>query len=426
MTQLTERGSECPVDHRFDPFDAAYLDDPYPELARVRGEHPVFYAPAVDMYVVTRHADVEAVFMDPARFSAAITLSPLFPPPPAATAVLAEGLGATPTMSNCDPPRHGRIRRHNMKAFSARRMAVLEPVVRARAEAMVSDLLGRRSPTDLVEPLAFPLPAVTIFALVGFPEGDTELLKSWCGDRLSVTWGRPEPDAAEETARNMVAYWRYCEDFVAGRLAVVREEERGGPPAPDDFTTDLLRVHLADPDELSVADVTNVAFGLSFAGHETTTSMLANLIRRVLEHRDQWEALCADPDLIPGAVEEALRYDTSVIAWRRITTQPVEIGGVPLPEGAKLLLLLGAAGRDPARFAEPDRFDVRRPDARAHLAFGKGIHFCLGASLARMQAQIVLELLTRLAPSLTLVEEQELRFPPNVSFRGPRRLLVRW
>lgn len=119
-----------------------------------------------------------------------------------------------------------------------------------------------------------------------------------------------------------------------------------------------------------------------------------------------------------------LRFDTSVVAWRRITTRPVQLGGVDVPAGAKLMLLLAAADRDPDRFDAPDVFDVRRPDAARHLAFGKGIHFCLGAALARMQVRIVLELLTRLAPDLTLVPGQELAFPPNISFRGPEQLLL--
>ena len=409
----------CPVDHGFDPLGADYLADPYPHLARA--EEPVFYAPAIDMWVVTRYDDVEAVFLDPARFSAAVAQAPLFPLEPEAAGILKEGFRATPTMSNCDPPKHARVRPHAAKPFSARRMVLLEPTIRDRTRQLVDAMVaaapaGRPGRADLVASLAYPLPAVTVFALVGFPDEDTELLKSWCGDRLVFTWGRPSPEVQAQVARNMVAYWRYCERFVAQRF----EDPR------DDYTSDLLRTHLEDPEALSVDEVTNVVYGLSFAGHETTTNLIANAVRQLLARRDQWDALCADLSLVPGAVEETLRYDTSVIAWRRVTTQPVEVGGVPVPRGAKLLLLLGAAGRDANRFADPDRFDVARPDARSHLAFGKGIHFCLGASLARREAAIVLEELTTRLPSLRLAEGQRLEFPPNVSFRGPQRLEVEW
>lgn len=240
---------------------------------------------------------------------------------------------------------------------------------RSLVDAMVATGVtsGGGGRADLVASVAFPLPAATVFALLGFPAEDTELLKSWCGDRLLFTWGRPSPEVQAQVARTMVAYWGYCERFVTRRLAELQ----------DDYTSDLLRVHLADPGALSIHEVTNVVYGLSFAGHETTTNLITNTVHQLLIHDDHRHAVCADPSLIPNAVEETLRYDTSVIAWRRVTTEPVELGGVTLPQGAKLLLVLGATGRDPGRFADPDRYDVARPDARTHLAFGKGAHFCL-------------------------------------------------
>lgn len=398
----------------FDPFSAEYLADPYPRLAAARADAPVFYAAGLDMWVVSRYADVEVIFTDPATFSAAIAQDPMFPLAEEARTTLREGgFRAGATMSNCDPPKHTRIRRHNLRAFSARRTAALEPRVRAKAEELVAAMLAKPR-FDVVTDLTYPLPAYMIFTLIGFPAEDTELLKSWCGNRMAFSWGRPSVAEQVEIAGNMARYWRYCEAFVAERLA-----------APvDDFTSDHVRVHLDDPDALAVDEIVGVIYGLSFAGHETTTNLTTNAVRRLLEDREQWAAVCADPSLVPGAVEEVLRYDTSVVAWRRVTARPVAIGGVEVPAGAKLLLVLAAADRDPARFPDPDTFDVRRVDAARHLAFGKGIHFCLGAPLARMEVRIVLELLAREAPDLELVPDQELTFPPNVAFRGPRRLLL--
>ena len=212
----------------------------------------------------------------------------------------------------------------------------------------------------------------------------------------------------------MARYWRYCERFVADRIADPR----------DDFTSDHVRVHLDDPEALTVDEIVGVIYGLSFAGHETTTNLTTNAVRRLLEHPDQWREICADPTLIPGAVEEVLRFDTSVIAWRRITTRAVSIGGVEVPAHAKLMLMLAAADHDPGRFPDPDAFDIHRADAARHLAFGKGIHFCLGAPLARMELRIVLELLTKQAPDLAMAADQDLTFPPNIAFRGPHRLLL--
>jgi cytochrome P450 len=400
----------------FDPFSVEYMADPYPLFARLRDEAPAFYAPDIDMWVVTRASDIDDIFRDPARFSAANAQDSVFPHSPQVRRILADGgFGAAPVMSNCDPPDHARIRVHNMQAFSVRRIGALEQPVRAKTTELVDRLLPRGE-ADLAAELSYPLPATMIFGLLGFPREDTEMLKSWTGDRLVFTWGRPTPDAQVAVAENMVRYWRYVSDFVRRQL------DRPG----DDFTGDLLRVHIADPKELSLSEVTNVVYGLSFAGHENLTSMTNNAIRQLLVHRDQWDALCADPSLIPMAIEEALRYDSSNPGWRRVASERVRIGDVDVPAGAKLLLLLGAANRDPARFADPETFDIRRGDARKHLAFGKGIHYCLGAALVRLEIHVVLEVLTRQMPSLRLTQGQTFDFTPNIAFRGPRRLLVEW
>jgi cytochrome P450 len=177
---------------------------------------------------------------------------------------------------------------------------------------------------------------------------------------------------------------------------------------------------------LTVEQAATVVLNLLFAGHETTTGLLGNVFRRLLADRDSWEAICNDPKLIPGAIEEVLRLDSSVIAWRRRTTQEVDIGGVHIPSGMRLLLLLGAANRDPSVFPDPDRLDIRRPNAREHLSFGMGPHLCLGAPLARLQGKIVLEEVSARLPDLRLVPGVELQFAPNVSFRGPLSLPVEW
>jgi cytochrome P450 len=401
----------CPHHVGFDPFDPEYLADPYPEL----GQLPtVCFAAGLGMWVLRRYADIEAVFRDPQTFSAAIVQDPMFPLTEAARTELGPNFPLPKTMSNADPPVHTRIRRLNLQAFSARRTAALEPRVRAAAEQLINKL-SSDEPFDLVAGLSYPLPAFMIFTLIGFPAEDTELLKSWCGNRMAFSWGHPTPAEQVEIAGNMRRYWDYCTEFVRSRIAEPR----------DDFTSDLVRVHLTDPAQMSALEITSVIYGLSFAGHETTTNLTSNAVRRLLENREQWAALCADPSLIPNAVEEVLRYDTSVISWRRITTKPVQIGGGDIPAGAKLLLLLCGTGRDAERFADPARFDVHREDAGRHLAFGKGTHFCLGAPLARMEARIVLELLTAAAPDLELVPDQHLDFPPNVSFRGPQQLWLR-
>jgi hypothetical protein len=172
--------------------------------------------------------------------------------------------------------------------------------------------------------------------------------------------------------------------------------------------------------------VTQIVYSLLFAGHETTTGLISNALRQLLTHRHAWEEICRDASLIPNAVEEVLRFDSSVIAWRRQATQAVEIGGVPVPAGANLLLLLGSANRDPAVFEDPERFDIHRRNAREHLSFGQGVHYCLGAPLGRLEARVVLEELSARLPGLRLVPGQAPRFRPNTTFRGPLALLAEW
>jgi cytochrome P450 len=410
----------CP--HAFDPFGATYLADPYPTLAALRADRPVFYDGALDMWVVTRHADVEHVFRHPETFSAAIAQDPLFAPAAEARAVLASGFRPIKTMSNLDGPEHTRIRRHNQVGFSPKRLRAMEPVVRDATAELIDAMVDHTTATgaarhaDIVAALSFPLPARIIFALIGFPATDTEMLKNWCGDRMSFSWGRPAVEEQVSIARDMVAYWRYCERHIERRLA----------DPGDDFASDLLAIHRSDPTTLSLHEITHVVYGLSFAGHETTTNLISNTLRRVLERPGLWERLRHDPDLVGATVDEGLRHDSSVVTWRRITTEATELGGRALPADAKLLLVLAAANRDPEVFRDPDEFDPERTDAARHLSLGLGKHYCLGAPLAKVEVAVVLHELSRRLPGLALVAGQELEFHPNVSFRGPRRLLVSW
>ena len=192
------------------------------------------------------------------------------------------------------------------------------------------------------------------------------------------------------------------------------------------FTSDLLLARDGDLSALTHQEVTQIVYELLFAGHETTTGLIGNAARRLLMERHAWEEICGNPALIPNAIEEVLRFDSSVIAWRRRTTQAVEIGGVSVPADANVLLLLGSANRDPAVFENPDHFDIHRRNAKEHLSLGYGAHYCLGAPLARLEALVVLEELSARLLSLRLVPGQTLRVQPNTTFRDPLSLLVEW
>jgi cytochrome P450 len=403
----------CPVVAAFDPLSPEYLEDPFAVMGSLGLKvRPVFYASAIDYYVITRYRDIEAIFSDPESYSAAAAQLPLIELEPRTREILLDGgVRPQPSMVSLDPPEHTRLRRPTARAFSARRTAEMEPRIREVVGELI-DAIDPSAPVDLVAALCFPLPATVVFSFIGVPSADYAQLKQWCGYRAKLAWGRPEPEEQVEHAQNMTAYRRYLRELVAAK-----DGDRG-----DDFASALLEIHDEQPEELTHEEMASILFSLSFAGHETTNYLIGNLLRRLLEEPARWDAIVADPALIPGAIDETLRYDPSVPVWRRLTKRPVTIAGVEIPEGAKLFLWMAAAGRDPDVFPNPDTFDMRRQNARRHLAFGKGIHFCIGSALGKLEAQLALEALAQRFPGMRLVPGQQLAFHPNISFRGPQQL----
>lgn len=406
----------CPVNETFDPLSPEFLADPYLALAALApAEAPVFFAPSIGYYVVTGYADIDEVFGDPATYSAAVAQAPLVTLVPEAQKILlAGGHKPQPSMVSLDEPAHARLRKPAARAFSMKRVQAMVPAIESTTTRLLDQVAGADE-FDLIATLAFPLPATIVFTLMGVPESDHPQLKNWCGFRAALSWGRPVPQDQIEIATSIAAYRRYLRDLVD------RKHEQAG----DDLTTDLLAIHREEPQRLTLDEISSILFSLSFAGHETTTGLIGNTVRRLLEDPRRWDAIAAEPDLIPGAIEECLRYDPSVPVWRRVTTRPVRLGGVELPAGAKLFLWLAAAGRDAAVFTQPDQFDFRRADASRHLAFGKGLHYCLGANLGKLEAQIAISHLVRRYPHLRLAPGQQFSFHPNISFRGPQALMVR-
>ena len=419
---IAEAPPGCPMHRGWSPLDADYLADPYPIASGLRDEHPIFYAAQLGHVVVTRMEDIEHVFLHPDVFASTNVQDPIFPLAPEAAAVLAApDFDPVAVMSNRPEPDHARIRVYTRGGFSNRRLKSLESYMRDRASELLDQMLAAGSPAEYVGALAFPLPAEIVFRFIGFPEQDDAMIKQWCVNRRAFSWGQPTAGEQVAIAEGMLDYWRYCRDFVADR----RDERR------DDFTSELLDAHDADPDPangtgISYREVESVVYGISFAGHDPVTALLCNTLRCLLPRRDQWDALCADTSLAAAAVEETLRFESSQVSWRRITTQPTTLAGVDLPAGTRIFLNFASANRQPDLFEHPDTFDIHRPHANRHISFGKGIHFCLGSGLARMEARIALELLSRRVPSLRLVDDQQYTYFPNITFRGPDALHLEW
>jgi cytochrome P450 len=406
--------TSCPVAHDYDPLDPEIVRDPYPILNRLRSQSPVFYLPPLDHYIVTRFDDIEAILMDRDTWSAANASSPLTPLCPAAQEVLNAGFKRVPTLNNSDPPRHGPMRKSVLAVMTPRRLRGLEPTLREYAENLIKAFQDEPV-VELVTAFSFPFPGYAGFSLLGFPDHDTDMLKEWSRTRVLLTYGRLSEQEQIDTAGDVVAMWRYVEDFVA---------RRANDPV-DDLTSDLIRLSREKPDQLNQFDIVNIVYSMALAGHETTTSTIGSAVYTLLRHRDQWERLIADPGLIPNAVEEILRFDGPVLNHRRVAKVDTEVGGVPVPAGARMLMCFAAADHDPAHFgSDADEFRIDRPDAELHLSFGKGPHLCLGAPLGRLVTVITLQLLTTMTPKLELVPDQDIAYNPNALFRGLRSLMV--
>lgn len=388
--------------------------DMFDVLARARREQPVFHSPEIGYWVVTRRADVLATLADAERFSAAIALSPVRTLPQTVIALLArEGYAAEATQVSADPPKHTRIRTIAGRLLSAKAYAPLEP----RLRDLVVDAckaIGGSGEVDLVADFAYELPARVVFLLLGIPDADTPRIKAWADDRLLLTVGELDEPAQLRAAAQMADYWRYC-------VALVEDRKRA-PGA--DYASQLLAFRDGDDARLTENEIASLVFGLLLAGHETTSNMTANAVHALLSDGAAWRRLVEEPALIPNAVEETLRFASSVVCWRRRASVDVEIGGVSIPAGANILLSLGSANRDEAHFTAGDRLDIQRANARDHVSFGHGLHFCLGAPLARMELRIILEELTRRFPGMRLLDPSPPDMIRTIAFRGPKKLLV--
>jgi len=409
--------SGCPVHQSWSPLDEDYLAEPYAIARGLHEEHPVFYAEELRYVVVTTMSDIEAIFADHETYASVNVQDPVFPLAPEAQAILAaDDFDPVAVMSNRPEPDHGTIRVHTRQGFSNRRIKTLEPYMRRRGGELIDAMLAGPNPTEFVDALAFPLPGETVFRFIGFPESDDEMLKDWCGDRKAFSWGKPTPTEQVEIADNMLAYWRYCRDFTASKRA-----NRG-----DDFASELITAQEENPDDMTYQEVESVIYGLSFAGHEAVTALICNTLQCLLPRREMWDEICADPSLIPNAIEEVLRFNSSQISWRRLTTRDTTLGGYDIPAGTAIFMNFASANRQDDIWDDPNVFDIHRSNANRHISFGKGVHYCLGAKFAKFEAQVVTELLAERVPSLHLADGFQPAYFPNITFRGPTTLHVGW
>jgi cytochrome P450 len=409
-----EAASDCPVHHGFEPFSQS---DPFGSYAALRRDEPVMYDPRIGYWVITGYDDIKAIFEDWQTFSSENAQAPVRERGAVATRIMVEGgFTAYSGLSARVPPEHTRIRKVVQKAFTPRRYKALEPAIRANVVRLVEQMLTHPDRTgDLVRDLAYDVPTITILTLLGADVSQVNTFKRWSDSRTAMTWGDLSDEEQVPHAHNLVAFWTECRRLVS-------EAHRG---ERDSLVGDLVRMQAAG-DPIDDHEIASVCYSLLFAGHETTTTLISNALRVLLAHPDRWQQVVTDPTRIARAVDEVLRFSPSIVAWRRRALKDAKVGGVAIPRGADLLLVMASANRDERRFENPEAFEIDRHNAREHLAFGFGIHYCLGNQLAKLQCRIAVQEVTRLAPGLRLVDPDAIVFADNLSFRAPVTVPVTW
>ncbi len=392
-------------DVHFNPMDPEFVADPYPTYHRLRAEDPVHHHP-LGFWVLTRYEDVVAALRDPRFGKEAIA------------EFVAARLGTSPpagrsSMLDRDPPDHTRLRGLVNKAFTPRVVEVLRPHIQQIVDGLLDRVEGDRA-MDLIEDFAYPLPVIVICEMLGVPVEDRERFKAWGLDIARGLDGillPPDSDVPQRSADARHALADYFRELIALRRVAPRA----------DLLSALIAAEEAG-DKLSEEELLATSILLLVAGHETTVNLIGNGTLALLRHPDQLRRLRDHPALIAGAVEELLRYDGPVQRTARIPSEDVTIAGRTIAKGELVMPFIGAADRDPAQFPDPDRLDITRADNR-HIAFGWGIHFCLGAPLARVEGQIAINTLVQRLPKLALATDTP-EYRQSLTLRGLTRLPV--
>lgn len=398
----------------FHPFSDEQREHPYAFYALLRQQEPITYSPEIDAWLVTRYHDIRSILTQPQCFSSRDVTRPVTNMTPATQQILSQGYAITPNAISSDGSRHQRFREPYVKAYAAGRVAQHEAYVRETATHLVEELEPARR-ADMIAQFAYPLTLEVILHTMGIPQERLADAKRWSKELIAFLYSPLSDKRQEECAHGLVAFQRYIASLI---------EERRQKPG-EDAISEMVHSQVEGAEPLSMNEMVSALCGLVMAGHKTTVDLICNGLALLLNPPDRWQRLCARPELIPTTIEEILRYDSPVQALSRTTTQEVTIGNVTLPVGARLLLVFGAANLDEEQFPDAACFHMQRLPNR-HLGFGYGIHFCVGASLARLEGRIAFEVLGQHWPQMRLVPGQSLTHSAILAFRGYQRLEAEW
>ena len=414
--------SGCPVAGWFKPTDTAAHTDPFEWYDRVRQEARVFYAPGEGgedgFFVVSHHEDVLEVLRDRVSYSNGDGLGEFGTAPPE---ILAEAgqdwhFPMQYTLTLTDPPQHTRLRKLMQPSFTPRRLSAFEDKIREIVNGRL-DVIADRGHADLARDFAYEIPNRVIAQIIGADEAAAEHFVEWVEAFLAIALAGDSDGDRLQDWRLLREQEHYCRALVEAR--------RQKPE--NDLTTDMIHAKTDDGESVLTDDeILSNTLGFIGAGSESTAVAISTTMLLLLSHPEQWEAVKADPDLIPIAFEEGLRRLGPVRGLIRTAVVDTEIAGVPIPKGARVYLAVMSANHDPAAFDQPEAFNIHRPDLSKHLGFGKWQHFCIGAPLARLEGRIAIEALVERLPSLRLAPDHGFSFGNNLSITPVRALRVEW
>jgi len=414
----TEPTASCPhataaIGSRYNPYDPAY--DPYQFYALSRREAPICHVPQFGFWLVTGHAELMAILKDPIRFSCAENMTPPVPWPQEVLDILGEWYPFAPGLFNNDPPDHTRVRALCSVAFTPQRVAGMEPAIRALANRLV-ERFAHEGRGELVSRFSFPFPLLVMAELLGIPHEDIETIRRWNVELLMLMDPNLPRERQLACARGYATYQQYLADIIKQHQAEPKE----------DLTTALIQARLEGERSFTLKELVSQLIVLINAGHETTTNLIGNMLLLLFQHPEQWRELREDPSLLPAAIEESVRIESPVHVQQRVATEQVELGGVVIPRGARLLMNFAAANRDEKLFPWPDTFDIHRQNPARHVGFGWGTHFCLGAALGRLEVKTAMEVLHARLPNFRPAPGYMPTYEPNFFFRGPKELHLVW
>lgn len=392
-----------------------FFQSPWSVYRELRESAPVFWCEPWSQWLVTRHEDVSFILRQPALFSSSGWEAKYLEQLPQGSRPQLPNLYRhfeTNIVSNTDPPDHTRLRRLVQRSFSPRVIESMRPRVESLADGLITSL-SRDESIDWVSAVAYPLPATVIALMLGAPVEDRELFEQWSADIIAfVGSGSPRMDLALREDKSLAEFRSYLDGLIEDARAHSRED-----------LLSLLVERTDDGDALTDDELVSTCITFLFAGHETTANLLSGVVLELLRNREQWDLVVSHPDLATAAVEEALRFNGPVQRVRRVAREDLELAGVTIKKGDSVLGFIGSANRDERVFSNAEVFDITR--AREHnLAFGGGIHFCLGAALSRLEAPIVLGRLISSFPGTRLSGDFVERYRQNMTFRGLESLTL--